>query len=200
MEPHIYPVEEKNLVFKNQPVDKLLDQVKNFGSKNIENSKVASAFVEFVSSRPNCISDCHDFSNEESGHVTASCWLLNPSRDKVLLTHHKKLKRWLQLGGHCSLGETVKQAALREAYEESGIESIQFLSEDIFDLDIHSIPEKKQILHHWHYDVRYQMIAASENFQVSDESLNLKWFLIEEIAENNTFDASLVRMAYRTLQ
>lgn len=41
---------------------------------------------------------------------------------KILLIHHRKLDKWLPLGGHIELDEDPEQAALREAKEESGLE------------------------------------------------------------------------------
>lgn len=56
-----------------------------------------------------------------SGHITASVFLINATRDKVLLTHHAKLGKWLQLGGHCDGIKDPFFNAHKEAYEESGL-------------------------------------------------------------------------------
>lgn len=89
--------------------------------------------------------------------MTGSAWLLNPDGTKVLLTHHKKLNRWLQFGGHSDGESNTWNVALREVTEESGIQNIQFVSSDIFDVDIHTIPEnsKKNEPEHKHYDIRF---------------------------------------------
>ena len=62
------------------------------------------------------------------GHITASCWILSPDYDHFLLTHHRKLDRWLQLGGHADGDADVVRVALREAREESGLNELIFLS------------------------------------------------------------------------
>lgn len=49
-------------------------------------------------------------------------------QDRVLLIHHRKLDRWLPLGGHVELDEEPEQAARREAKEESGLD-VELLGE-----------------------------------------------------------------------
>ena len=133
------------------------------------------------------------------GHFTASSWLLDRTRSRVLLTHHRKLDRWLQLGGHADGERDLRAVALREAEEESGLGGL-VAEGDIFDLDRHWIPEHKGVPGHWHYDVRYVVHAtASDEFRVSDESHALAWRHIEVIAGDATLDPSLRRMARKWL-
>src|SRR5436309_1471060 len=75
--------------------------------------------IAFVTEWPSCFER-----SLEVGHITGSAWLLNHDCSKVLLTHHKKLNLWLQLGGHCDGESDVLAVALREAQEESGITDI----------------------------------------------------------------------------
>src|SRR5690606_8015327 len=58
------------------------------------------------------------------GHVTASAWVLSPDLRSTLLTHHRKLDRWFQPGGHVDGDGTLQDEALREAREESGIPAL----------------------------------------------------------------------------
>lgn len=79
----------------------------------------------------------------QDGHFTASGIVLNKNKTHILLTHHKFLDKWIQLGGHIDkLDNTVYGAALRECREESGIDNIELISNNIFDIDIHNIPKK----------------------------------------------------------
>src|SRR5690606_36170533 len=61
------------------------------------------------------------------GHFTASAWIVNKRRTHTLLTLHKKLNRWLQLGGHADGNENLLEAALDEAREESGLSSLRIV-------------------------------------------------------------------------
>ena len=136
-----------------------------------------------------------------AGHYTGSAWLVSGDGRRVLLTHHRKLQRWLQLGGHADGDRDLAAVALREAEEESGLGGLQLASAAIFDLDRHWIPERGEVPGHWHYDARYVIRAgADERFVVSAESLELAWRDIAEIADDAQADESLRRMATRWLQ
>lgn len=133
-----------------------------------------------------------------AGHLTASAWIINIVERKVLLHHHQSLDKWIQLGGHLEENETTKEAALREAKEESGLNSISFLDKKIFDLDVHKIPEAENIAEHYHYDIRYLFKADSkEDLVKSRESYNLKWIDLDKISNYLTED-SILRMVRKT--
>lgn len=134
-----------------------------------------------------------------AGHFTASAWLVDADGTRVLLTHHRKLGMWLQLGGHADGDRDLARAALREAEEESGLAELSVDSE-IFDIDRHRIPEHNGVPTHWHYDVRYIVRAGNdEAFVVSDESHALAWRAIAALAYDDSADASLRRMARKWL-
>ena len=128
------------------------------------------------------------------GHFTGSALVVNGDGSRVLLHHHRKLDKWLQFGGHCDGDEDVLRVARREALEESGINGLIVASERPFDLDIHEIPPRGTDPAHFHYDVRYMLIAPQAAAPVlSDESHDLRWFAPEELAPL-ALDESLCRM------
>lgn len=134
-----------------------------------------------------------------AGHFTASAWLVDRNRTRVLLTHHRKLGIWVQLGGHADGDRDLARVALREAEEESGLTGLR-VEPRIFDLDRHWIPEHKGVPGHWHYDVRYVVHAGDgEAYVVSEESHALAWRDIAAIAADPDADASLRRMAAKWL-
>jgi 8-oxo-dGTP pyrophosphatase MutT (NUDIX family) len=135
----------------------------------------------------------------QAGHFTGSAWLVSADGARVLLMHHRKLQRWLQLGGHADGDADLRNVALREAGEESGLTDLQVLP-DIFDVDLHLIPARRDEPEHWHYDVRYVVVASgSEAFTVNEESLALAWRPIADLAADPESDASLRRMATKWL-
>ncbi|QXE39065.1 NUDIX hydrolase [Streptomyces sp. GMY02] len=129
-----------------------------------------------------------------AGHLTASALVIDPARGRVLLTLHKKLGLWLQMGGHCEPDDrTLEGAALREAEEESGIAGLTPLAGGPVQLDRHAIPAPC----HWHLDVQYAALApAGAVERISEESLDLRWFSYEEAA--TVADGSVVRLVERT--
>lgn len=132
-----------------------------------------------------------------AGHYTASSWLVDRSGTRVLLTHHRKLQRWLQLGGHADGDRDLAAVALREAQEESGLHGLR-VERELFDLDRHWIPERGGVPGHWHYDARYVVHAdGGENYVVSAESHDLAWREIAAIIDDADADASLRRMAVK---
>ena len=130
-----------------------------------------------------------------AGHLTSSALVIDPARERVLLTLHKKLGMWLQMGGHCEDGDaTVEAAALREATEESGIAGLTLLPGGPVRLDRHPIPAPC----HWHLDVQYAALApAGAVAEISEESLDLRWFAYGEVAD--VADTSVVRLLEGTL-
>jgi 8-oxo-dGTP pyrophosphatase MutT (NUDIX family) len=134
-----------------------------------------------------------------AGHFTASCWLVDRSGTRVLLTHHRKLDRWLQLGGHADGDRDLARVALKEAEEESGLSGLS-VEPDIFDLDRHWIPERGEVAGHWHYDARFVVHAGEdERYVVSEESHDLDWREIAPIADDTGADESMRRMARKWL-
>jgi len=168
---------------------KLLALLERYRKQNPEENEVIDRFIHFISAHP----DCFELSLQE-GHITGSAWVVDRSGARVLLTHHRRLNKWVQLGGHTDGDSDVGAAALREAKEESGIEGIEPLSNSIFDIDLHSIPARGDEPAHYHYDVRFAFtVTDSEDYTVSDESHDLAWVEIETIAEY-TSEESMLRM------
>lgn len=171
-----------------------MDKIKNFNSpKSLlallndytpthEENKFKEDMISFLQNDPN------PFSRENvKGHFTGSAWVINKSNTRALITHHKKLKLKLQLGGHCDGDSDILRVALKEIIEESGIEDLSY-SLNIFDIDIHEIPERGDVKAHLHYDVRFLFIVEDRaEFIVSDESDNLEWIFKDYDFSNSTY-------------
>lgn len=133
------------------------------------------------------------------GHLTASTLVLDESRSHVLLTHHARIGRWLQFGGHLEAGdESLADAALREAVEESGVSDL-LLDRDPVHLDVHPVicrdsPPTR------HFDVRFVAIAPDGAVPaVSAESHDVRWWPIDQIPDPIGEMAPLLRWAIARL-
>jgi len=161
-----------------------------YRTHNPRDEQARREFKEFAAAHADCCERTLSV-----GHFTGSAWLVSADGERVLLTHHRQLGRWLQLGGHADGEGALAQVALREAEEESGLLDLA-LNPEIFDLDRHAIPARGAEPAHWHYDVRFVVRAlGSEQFAVSEESHDLAWRAVGDIVNDAEADESLRRMA-----
>jgi len=132
------------------------------------------------------------FEREHRGHFTGSALVASLDLNQVLLTLHRKLGLWLQLGGHADGDTDLPGVAMRECREESGLQSLSFFplrdlfeadtsATPIFDLDIHSIPARPNEPEHLHYDVRYLVLADPRDpLTITPESKDLRWIPLSD--------------------
>ena len=156
---------------------------------------VADRFLALLDTRPRA------FERDEfdDGHFTGSAWLVSADGERALLTHHRALRLWVQAGGHADGDPDMGRVALREATEESGLTGL-VLVPDIFDIDRHAIPARADTPDHHHYDVRFVVRATDdERYVVSEESLDLAWRPVTQLADDPAVDPSVRRMARRWL-
>jgi 8-oxo-dGTP pyrophosphatase MutT (NUDIX family) len=167
----------------------LLDLLDKHSPIDENELKMRNETIEFVKTNEDCF-------NRELlfGHVTGSAWIVNDARTHVLLTHHRKLNQWFQPGGHCDGEPDVLKVALKEANEETGLKNLNVVDGEVYDVDVHLIPERKGIPAHYHYDIRF-LIEGDMNEQliITEESNDLAWVSLEKIAERNDSE-SIMRM------
>ena len=178
----------------------LLKALLTYENRFPEESRTSQRMCAFIQDNPDCFKR-----SLKIGHITGSAWVLSPDRAKVLLTHHKKFNHWYQLGGHSDGEADTWHVALREATEESGISGLSLITSDIFDIDIHTIPESvsKGEPTHEHYDVRFLIQAPYMDYRVSDESNDLKWFAPEDFFDKRfagEFSEEMMRMVRKWIK
>ena len=162
--------------------------------------EVASRFTAFIDGHPDCL-----LRSCAPGHLTGAALVTTPELDRVLLTHHRALDIWVQLGGHADGDGQLHRVARKEAEEESGLKSLIWLAHPLtmraggrpipFDLDIHAIPASPRAAAHLHHDVRFVLVATAaihEAIVVSEESHDVRWFTLSE-ARALTSEASMHR-------
>jgi 8-oxo-dGTP pyrophosphatase MutT (NUDIX family) len=183
----------------------LLDMLDHYRHVFPDEGRVVDRICRLVEAHADCFErSCRP------GHITGAAWVASADRRRFLLAHHRKLDRWLQLGGHADGHACVDEVALREAREESGLAALDILPVDgafiPFDLDVHEIPPRYDAHGrlvedaHEHYDIRFLVIARSaEPPSPSDESHAVGWFTPEEIFEL-TDEESVLRMLRKSLE
>jgi 8-oxo-dGTP pyrophosphatase MutT (NUDIX family) len=166
----------------------LIQSITNYTSSYSEEKSFAGQFIELLK-HPKCYQ--RDYL---PGHVTGSAWIIDETQQFVLLTHHAKLNKWLQPGGHSDGDENIYRVALREAQEETGLQHIKLLKEDIFDIDIHTIPARKDFPTHLHFDVRFIFEASQADALIlTEESHELQWVALHDL-DTFTDNSSILRM------
>jgi 8-oxo-dGTP pyrophosphatase MutT (NUDIX family) len=149
----------------------LLDELRTFAPEDETEARNVAEVVNLLTTAAAPFSRTH----YRPGHVTASCYIVD-HRGRLLLHHHRRLNRWLQMGGHVEPGEHTRAAALREGIEESGLGDL-VIDGGILDVDVHVIPAAKHDPEHRHFDVRYlARTAAPQAIAIRpDESNDLAW-------------------------
>jgi 8-oxo-dGTP pyrophosphatase MutT (NUDIX family) len=172
----------------------LLHYLEKYQTQYKEEQLFIPRFRSLLNNFPNCYKR-----TLTTGHITGSAWIIDENASAVLLVHHKKLNRWLQPGGHADGDENIIKVANKEAWEETGLNSIRLFRNNIFDIDIHQIPEHKGIPAHFHHDIRFIFKAdRTERIRVSDESNEVAWVPLEEVNNYAKNNRSIHRMILKT--
>lgn len=178
-----------------QPRDQLLTLLERYEPIDADDRDTHARLADFAKGSPDCLDRHHP-----PGHITASAWIVDKERRSALLIHHRKLDRWLQPGGHIENDASVLDAARREVAEETGLKSVDVYLEEIFDLDIHPIPARKDEPEHLHYDVRFLFVAdPGQSLELSEESHDLRWFTNAQVRANGE-GRSIDRMIEKALR
>lgn len=119
-------------------------------------------------------------------HMTASAWVVNPDRTKILMAYHKIYDSWSWLGGHADGEEDLRRVALKEVSEESGISSVRLLSEAILSLESLTVDghekSSRYVPSHLHLNITYLIEADDrETTHIREgENTGVAWFGIDE--------------------
>ena len=139
----------------------------------------------------------NDFDNvltrdNEYGHFTASGWVVNKKRNKVLMVYHNIYKSWSWTGGHGDGESNLLNVAVRELKEETGVKNVKPILDDIFSLEIicvnGHIKKGKYVSSHVHLNVSY-LLEADENEILrikEDENSGVRWVDINNAIEMST--------------
>ena len=128
----------------------------------------------------------------EFGHFSASSWIVNNDITKVLMIHHNIYNSWTWTGGHADGDEDLLHVAIKEAKEETGLENVSPITDEIFSIEIPTvnghIKRGKYVCPHLHFNVTY-LLKADENEKLTvkpDENSGVKWVNIDDVIETSS--------------
>ena len=178
---------------------KLIASIEQYQPYNVQEEMDKSLILEWIKNNNNA------FLRENTvAHMTASAWVVNADRSKVLMVYHNIYNSWSWLGGHAD-GETdLLSVAIREVKEEAGISNVFPVSEDIFSLESLTVDghwkNGKYVSSHLHFNVTYLLEADSEEAVSikADENSGVAWFTPEETLEKST-EPWFVERVYKKL-
>lgn len=120
-------------------------------------------------------------------HFSASNWVVNKDRTKVLMVYHNIYDSWCWTGGHADGDEDLRRVAIKELKEETGLKNFRLLDNNMLSLEvlpvISHIKRGKFVPTHLHLNCTY-LIEADENEKLQikeDENKAVKWINIEDI-------------------
>ena len=127
--------------------------------------------------------------NNEFGHFTASAWVVNKDKTKVLMIYHNIYKSWAWTGGHADGNPDLLATAIRELKEETGVENVKVIDNNIFSLEIvcvdGHVEKGKYVSSHVHLNATYLLeVDENEILRIKDdENSGVKWINIEDVAK-----------------
>lgn len=130
--------------------------------------------------------------SDETAHFSASAWVVNPERTKVLMLYHNIYNSWSWPGGHADGEEDLLSVALREVQEETGIKNLRPVSQDIYSLEILTVnahfKKGRYVVPHLHLNLTYLLEADDAQALRSkpDENSGVKWFAPDEAVAAST--------------
>jgi 8-oxo-dGTP pyrophosphatase MutT (NUDIX family) len=172
--------------------DSAIETLRGWQAPDPGQDSTRQAVLAFVLGRPDaCRRDC------VPGHVTASALVLDHTGTHALLTLHPRFGRWLQLGGHCEDTDSdIADAALREATEESGIAELT-VDPTLAAVHVHAVTCSLGLPTR-HLDLQF-IAHAPPNAEIarSDESLDLRWWPLDELPDDTDFGLTQLAKAAR---
>lgn len=177
----------------------LMDEIRNYIPACEQEARDQQQILRFMQENPDCLSR-----DNLTAHFTASAWVVNPARTKVLMAYHNIYDSWAWIGGHADGQEDLRAVALRELLEETGVKRGRLVSEDIFSLETLTVNGHVKrgvwVPSHLHLNVTFLAEADEDETLTACEGENqaVKWFPFEEALAASS-EPWMVQHVYRKL-
>ena len=178
---------------------KIKEDIKKYVPCNEQEARDKAVILSFLEKNPDAF-----LRSNPVAHMTASAWVVNHDRTKVLMVYHKIYDSWSWTGGHADGEENLLAVALREVTEETGVSSVTPVSDDIFSLEILTVDGHEKhgsyVPSHLHMNVTYLLEADEEEplTVCEDENKGVAWFGLDE-ALSASSEPWFVQRIYRKL-
>lgn len=162
----------------------LIGQIEAYPPYNDQERTDQALLLELLAKEENLF-----FRESQAAHMTASAWVVNPSRTKVLMVYHNIYQSWSWMGGHADGERDLLAVALREVNEESGVQHVRPVTNDIFSLEILTVDghvkRGQYVPSHLHLNVTYLLEAdeADPLLVCDEENSGVQWFELDEAIE-----------------
>ncbi|WP_455543983.1 NUDIX hydrolase [Intestinibacter sp.] len=161
-----------------------IQAIRNFEPINEQEENDKKLILDFIEKNDDVL-----YRENEYAHVTSSGLIFNDTLDKILMVHHNIYNTWSWTGGHADGDSDLLSVAIKEAKEETSVENIEVLDENIIALDIlpvvPHIKKGKFVSGHLHFCISYALVA-DENSHIqakTDENSGVKWIKIDELEQ-----------------
>ena len=165
---------------------KLIEDIKNYRPYNEQERHDKELILAFLEKNE----DAFERGNE-TAHMTASAWVVNKDRTKVLMVYHKIYNSWSWTGGHADGERDLLAVAVREVREETGVYTVP-VYDDIYSLEILTVDGHKKrgkyVSSHLHMNVTY-LLEADDTAPLKvceDENTGVAWFALDEALSAST--------------
>lgn len=177
----------------------LIEQIKNYAATNEQEERDKEQMLAYMESNENCLTR-----ENAVAHFSTSIWTVNKDRAKTLMVYHNIYNSWSWIGGHADGMENLREVALRELQEETGVKNARLVSDEIFSIETLTVDGhiKKGVYvpSHLHFNVTY--LAEADETEVlvvkEDENQAVKWFTFEQALEAST-EPWMVEHVYKKL-
>ena len=165
----------------------IYEQIKAYRPWNEQERQDQALILAFLERNPDAF-----YRSNLLAHMTASAWVVNPQRSKVLMVYHRLYDSWSWAGGHADGEEDLLAVALREVREETGVQRLRPVTEEIYSLEVLTVDghEKhgRYVPSHLHLNVTYLLEAEEDQpLRVCEaENSGVAWFSLADALSAST--------------